>query len=129
MITPQVFTGAQWEGQSPALKARIVDQDGTNLVQADVSSIAYQMFDAADTTDKTVTSNGTISVATVIFDTLQTDEVWTATDTGYNFRWIAPGAELAGVITYRVEVTLTLAVGGTVPMVFSVAGSDLWGVT
>lgn len=92
------------------LLARVLAPDGDPAQQADISSIAYSVYDLHPDPDSTQT--GTLVVADVIFDALQTDSRWTADATGYNFRWDAPASLFAtGGHTYRVEVTLTPASG------------------
>lgn len=99
------------EDSPVTLRDRLVDTDGTSVVQADVSSIAYAVRDTTD--PSTVVASGSLTVASVIYDTLQTTG-WTYDATGYNF-----AATLAGICfpsgekVYRVEVAFAMAAGGT----------------
>lgn len=86
--------------------ARVRGNSGSNLVQADVTSIAFSVYNKADLTTATVT--GTLNASDVIFDTLQTDSRWAKDSTGYNFGWNVPASIFAtGNVTYRIEVKIT----------------------
>jgi hypothetical protein len=86
--------------------ARILAVSGSAILQANVSTIAYSVFDKSDPT--TATATGTLTIASVIFDTLQTDSRWTKDETGYNFAWNVPASIFAtGDKTYRIEVKIT----------------------
>jgi len=71
--------------------ARVVGADATAIVQAELSSIAYSVYalDPDDEDAQTVVTghDGTaLTVASVVYDTLQTDDDRLAVDsTGYNF--------------------------------------------
>lgn len=70
-----------WIDGSLSIFARIVDKDGTAAVQADIESVTFF------TDDGTTTSAGeSLTVANVVFDTLQTDAIWTRDALGFNFR-------------------------------------------
>lgn len=74
-----------------ALMARFTDVNSDNIVQADVTSITYEVF-AMSSPNSIATS--TLNKAVVLFDTLQTDNEWptVAYPLGYNFLWAVPGA-------------------------------------
>ncbi len=101
------------EGESVPLLSRVRAYDGGYLIQADVSSIAYQVDDLDDPT--ATGSTGSLLASNVIFDTLQTGNLWTEDSTGYNFAWtpaasLFVGATIAGgTKVYRVEVKITPA--------------------
>lgn len=99
-----------YEGSGVRWMARVTGGNGANIVQADVSSIAFSVYDLADTDAATAT--GALSVASVVFDSLQTDARWTVDSIGYNFAWdMAYTIFEDGGTTYRVEVTFTPASG------------------
>lgn len=96
--------------------ARVYGASGTAIVQADVSSIEYSVFDKADTS--TATATGTLTAASVIFNTLQTDSRWGKDSTGYNFAWNVPASVFAtGSKTYRIEVKITPTSGEPIHIV------------
>ena len=83
-------TGTVFVGGTAAMLARVLGPTAQPVVQADLSSIEYSIYalDDADATARTpVTGHSAvaINVSDVIFDSLQTDPVWTADDIGYNF--------------------------------------------
>jgi hypothetical protein len=110
---------------SAVLLARVYGAAAALLTQASVASIAYSVYpidDDDDDTDTAVTGHdaAALDVADTIYDTLQTGDEWTADSTGYNFR-----AEIGNAtnqpfptrgVRYRIEATITLQAGGTVPV-------------
>ncbi len=105
---------------SVTMLARVVGADGSVIVQADISSAKYSVYllDDQDADSRTaITGHAAVAlvVATVIFNTLQTDELWTVDDTGYNFRQVLDiSANQAFAVAgrrYLLEVTLTPAAG------------------
>lgn len=90
-----------WEDGDVTEMARFT-VNGSNGVQADLTSITRKIFDL-DNKD-TVIATDTIVIADAVFDTLQTDGRWTEDATGYNFRDRVGGSNFAsGGQTYRVE--------------------------
>lgn len=115
-----VTRGTITEGSGSTLSARIRSYDGDYLEQADVSAITYIVIDQY--TGSTITS-GSLTVASVIFDTLQTDVGWTdeIDSTGYNFRYDSPKTWYPeGGRTYHVEVIFDLVSGEDVSHLFKV---------
>ena len=83
--------GTAFKNGSATLLARIVGQDGANILQADVYTIKYTAYllDDQDSDSRTPVDGHTdmsLTVANIIFDTLQTDATWTVDEYGYNFR-------------------------------------------
>ncbi len=113
-----ITTTTIWEDSGAYLMSRILGSDGAAIQQADVSSIAYSVYDMDDTSSP---STGSLTVANVVYDTLQTDARWTKDSTGYNFGWAA-GASLfaGGDKVYTVEVAFTPASGEVYHVVFQV---------
>lgn len=69
--------------------ARIAFANGNNIAQVTTQSIAYEIR-PIDNSEAAVRS--TLTVANVVYDTLQTTGWDTDKDaTGYNFRWNVPG--------------------------------------
>ena len=80
-LTGNVFVG----GTLTAL-ARVVDWANALLVQSAVSTITYTITDPSGS-PVTGHNNVSLTIADVIFDTLQTSPagLWTADSTGFNF--------------------------------------------
>ncbi len=99
------------EGESPTLLTRVVDNDGTLVLQSDVADIDFRIDDLDD--PRTEGSTGSLAAANVISDTLQTGNLWTEDSTGYNFAWIPDASLLKGAPVaggrkfYEVEVAIT----------------------
>ena len=123
-------------GSTPTLMARVNAEDdsgdSTPVVQADVDSIVYSVRDLDlidDDSEPTQTASGTLTVADVIFDTLQTGSIWDVDGVGYNFKFDLPTSAInAGEHRYRVYVTLTLADGGVAKWHYDVLGETFYGV-
>ena len=102
-----------WEDTGCVIMARVVNYDDTDIVQADLSSIAYSVFNTSlDPTDAgyTVVDGQSMTISSVIFDTLQTDNGWSVDTTGYNFKFTFDDDVFTnGNTTYRVEVTMSQA--------------------
>ena len=107
--------------------ARVYGNDGTVLVQADVSSITLYVRDTMDPSTDIANSPYTLSVATVIFDTLLTDYPWEEDETGHNFRYDTLGEQLPeGDKTYRFEFACSLVSGAILPVVFHIPTLNLF---
>ena len=101
------ITDTVLEDSTFSIMAR-VHANGSNLLQADVSSITYSIF----YTDSTVahTTSTALTVSSVIYDTLQTDSRWTVDGTGYNFRHDVAASVLTDPTrVYQFEYLFTLA--------------------
>ena len=85
--------GTVFKNASATLLGRIVDGDGNAIQQADLSSITYSVYllDDSDPDAATVVAGhdgASLTIADVIFDTLQTGGIWDVDATGYNFKHI-----------------------------------------
>lgn len=83
--------GTVHKGATTTILARIVDNAAANVTQSAITSGTYSIFllDDDDVDVRTAIANHqdvSLTVASVIFDTLQTDARWTVDATGYNFR-------------------------------------------
>jgi hypothetical protein len=83
--------GTVFKNGSTVILARIVDAEGTPIQQADLSSISYSVYllDEVDPDTMTVATGHdgeTLTIADVVYDTLQTDAIWDVDSTGYNFK-------------------------------------------
>jgi hypothetical protein len=107
-----------WEDGSATLYARITARDGTGtlqsdgtrlLKQADLSALSVKVFDTSSEAVETYTA--TLTISSVVFDTLQTD--WDEDSTGYNFRAELPTTAFpTGGRNYQAEVKITTSGGG-----------------
>lgn len=96
------------EGSGALYLARISIWDASNAQQADITSITYAIYDLDSNAPESAIGSGTLTVANVVFDTLQTDAVWTKDSTGYNFSHAIPEAELPnGGHRHRIVYTWT----------------------
>lgn len=113
------------EDSPVTLRDRVVDASGDAIQQADVSSIAYAVRDTAD--PSTVVASGSLTVASVVYDTLQTGG-WTVDGTGYNFAATLAGSCFpSGDKIYRVEVAFTMVSGGPLYVVKEVTTTERLG--
>lgn len=100
--------------------SRAKKASGAMIQQSDVTSIAYRVMDADDST--ATASTGSLTVSSVIFNTLQTtalDSRWpsNAPAAGYNFGGTIPGSAFSSSSTrYFVTVTATMSDSSTVTL-------------
>lgn len=87
MPVPDIIKGVAIEDGGATLLARIVGNSAVNITQASITSITYDVFQKGATTD--LQQNSPLNKTAVVFDTLQTDAVWTVDSTGYNFSYAA----------------------------------------
>lgn len=135
-MAARITKGIVFEGGSFVLLARILGADGEPVTQASLTDIDYEVWSIpvpleeqrGDWTTKFVdvsvpakeVAETAMTVASVIFDTLQTDDRWTVDTTGYNFAFEAPAATLPAsdledypqIPWYNVSVKFTPATGG-----------------
>lgn len=129
-MTTKPIIGVAYEDSQAVCMARVYG-DGSPLTQADMSggSIAYRTFDLDDNSE--VGSSTPLTIADVIFDTLQTptlDPRWDVDTVGYNFRFAHPAARRPnGDRFYRMEVTFTPPASDPYPVVFEVESLNLLG--
>jgi hypothetical protein len=86
MSASDVTYAVIWEDGGATFLARVVGVDGSNMTQSAVSTITCAVFDLGSATPETAVSTPTVTKASTVFDTLQTDGRWTKDTTGYNFR-------------------------------------------
>ena len=105
-----------YQGQDLFTRARLVNEDGTLPVQADFGTVALNLYRISETgTQDTAIFTEAPAIATVLFDTLQTDAAWTLDDTGYNFNTTIAGANIdeLGGGRFKYECILTPTSGST----------------
>jgi hypothetical protein len=117
MANCSIKSATVFEDSGVILMARIVNDAGTLLTQATTTSITCKSYDTSDPTGTPVTP--TVVVASVIFDTLQTPDIWTEDSTGYNFKHVLPATAIPnGDRTYQVEYKITPTSGEAFYLVF-----------
>ncbi len=113
MPVPSVCGQVVIEDAGVTFMARVYGNAGTAITQASLSSIGYAVTDLSDLTNP-VTS-GTLTISSVVFDTLQTGVRWTKDSTGYNFLYAAPATWTpSGKRRYAYVFTFTPSDGSAV---------------
>lgn len=124
-MTASIIRDSAFKDSGAIFLARILASDGTNLVQADVSSITCTVTDITGMPAAVITPSIVVSVS--VFDTLQTDSLWSKDSTGYNFRHAMPATAFpTGGNVYRVEYKFTPASGAVFYVVFEVTAVGVY---
>ncbi len=124
MATTDVIKATVWEDGGAACMARVVGNDAANITQASLTSVKLTIFNRL--TDAVIVAEQTLTVADVVFDTLQTDSRWTLDSTGYNFRHTVVASSLAtGGIVHHCEFKFTPASGEVFWVVFDLATQEI----
>ena len=112
--------GTAFKNGSVTCLARVLGNDASAIEQADISSGVYSVYllDDNDADSRTAVTGhvaGELTIASVIFDTLQTDDLWSVDSTGYNFKHVLDVSSNQAFATagrrFLVEYTLTPASG------------------
>lgn len=114
---PRVWSSEHFEAGTIFPRARVVDRDGNVLVQADFSgSVIVRVFDMSSTTPSTAVFSNTVTVASVVFNSLQS---WDVDDEGYNFQTSITSNNVSweGGHVYRVSSLLPHTSQGYIPVV------------
>jgi hypothetical protein len=121
--------GTAFKSGSVILLARIVGQNGADIVRSDLSAITYSVFllDDRNADSRTAVdghSNASLTVTDVVFNTPVVDALWTADEIGYNFRHVLdvsvhPAFVIAGR-RYLVEYQLRPTVGQRIVVRFRI---------
>ena len=115
-----------WEDGDATNLAR-VHLDGSNITQAGITTIIRKIFDLDTATPTTAIDTTSLTIASAVFDTLQTDDRWTEDSTGYNFRDVVAGSEYATANhRYRVEYVFTSSGGAVFPVVYILSTQELY---
>jgi hypothetical protein len=121
--------GAVFKNGSAILLARVVGADGTPVVQSDVASAQYTAYllDENDPDAATAVTGHTgvsVDVASLIYDSLQNDDLWDVDEVGYNFKHVldvcANQVFTTAGRSYRVVFELTPASGQVILVRFRV---------
>jgi len=128
---PEAFDthGTAFRDGSAVLLARVVGEDAQPVAQADITAAEYSIYllDDQDADSRTTVAGHdgvSLAVGQLIFDTLQTDDLWAVDQEGYNFRHVLdvsanPAFAIAGR-RYLVEHRLTPSNGQTILVRFRV---------
>ena len=100
------ITGIVNEDSSCTVLARI-HAAGANVTQSDVSSISYAIYEL-DGLD-THTASTSLTVSSVIYDALQTDDRWSKDNTGYNFKHDIAHTVFTTPGRYRIEYKVIMS--------------------
>jgi hypothetical protein len=129
MPDAQDIHGTVFKNGSATLLARVVGAGGAAITQSDLVSLAYSVYllDEDDPDSQTTVAGHTavsLPVSAVVFNTLQTDALWTKDAIGYNFKHVLevvahPAFAVAGR-TYRIVYELTPAAGQVILVRFRV---------
>ena len=129
MAEARNIDGSAFRNGSAILMARIVGAGGANIVRADITSAQYtiSLLDDQDPDQRTAIAGHedvALTVSDILYDSLQTDVLWTVDATGYNFRHVLdvsvhPAFSIAGR-RYLVEYRLTPALGQVVIVRFRI---------
>lgn len=117
-MSAEVHEFSGWEDTPVALMARVTGEDAALITQASIDSITIDVYRMVGSSAVAVGTQGSLTVADVVFDTLQTDSRWTEDSTGYNFRYTVPAARFATAGRHRIEFWFTGADGSVFPLVF-----------
>ncbi|HUT11854.1 MAG TPA: hypothetical protein VMY42_15240 [Thermoguttaceae bacterium] len=121
--------GVALKNSSVTLLARVVGSDGQSIVQADIASAKYSVYllddqDADERTSVSGHADVAVAVADLIFNSLQTDALWTVDAVGYNLRHVldvsAKAAFTVAGRRYLVEFELTPGSGQVILVRFRV---------
>ena len=119
-----VIEAAVVEDASLSLMRRLRKWDGSYLTQADVTSIAYSIYDERTRSVVSGHDGVALTVSQVVYDTLQTDALWTADATGYNFKHTIDVSSNPAFPeedrSYLVEHVITLASGPPIALLWRV---------
>lgn len=124
MPAPSIHRATVFEDSGASCMARIVGNDAANATQASITGITYSVYNG----DTAIIEDSALTVATVVFDTLQTDARWTEDSTGYNFRHDLPATTFpTGDAVYRVEYVFNPVSGEDFAVVFELTALNVMG--
>jgi hypothetical protein len=120
MAANEIEKGKIWEDGGATCLSRVTNVSGSAITQATVSTISRKVFNITPgyATPDTALSTSSLTVSSVVFDTLQTDARWTKDDTGYNFRDSPAYTIFTTAGLYRVEYLFTPSSGDPFFVVF-----------
>jgi hypothetical protein len=115
------------EGTHVTLLARAYTEDRTGLQQSEVDSITLRVYEQPSNAPASEVYSTTLTIASVVFDTMQTDARWAGDSVGYNFRYTVDAEQLLGRggVTTIYEVTIELASGGPIKQAWEVHAAPM----
>ncbi|MGQ9576485.1 MAG: hypothetical protein ACUVUC_14325 [Thermoguttaceae bacterium] len=129
MPEAQDIHGTVFKNGSATLLARVVGASGTPITRSQIAAIQYSIFllqeDDPDSQTPVAGHAGvSVPVSSVIYDSLQTDALWTRDSVGYNFKHVLeveehPAFAAAGR-SYRIVYELRPAAGQVILVRFRV---------
>lgn len=125
---PRVWQSELFEAGTKFPTARVVDRDGSVVVQGDFSgSVLRRVYDLGSATPQTAILSNTAVIGDVIFNSLQS---WDLDDIGFNFRDSVTSNSVAweGGHSYRLSYLLPHTTQGYIPVVFELKISPLLSV-
>lgn len=115
MASIGVITGLTVANSGVTCMGRIYGNAGTLITQASLSAITYAVTIIAEDDTETDGTTGTLTISSVVFDTLQTsDPRWSVDSTGYNFLATIPASAFTranGGLRHRVDIEFTPSSG------------------
>ena len=100
--------------------ARVVGADGSAVTQSDISTAEYSIYLLDDQDPDSLTAVDdhdavSLTVSSVVYDTLQTDDIWDKDTTGFNFKYTIDISTNAAFTVagrkYQIRFELTPATG------------------
>jgi hypothetical protein len=116
--------GIVTQGNPITILARVQDQTGALITQADISAIAVSVV---NTETSAVTDTLAPTVASTVYNSLQTDARWTTDAVGYNLAVnVDPSAFNSACTYYQVQITITPVSGSAFRVVAAVETLPLY---
>lgn len=104
---------------------RIVNPNsGAYISQATIADIAYEIHDAQ--ARRKIAGAKALTIANVVWDSLQLGKGWTADTLGWNLAFTVPGDYFPAEGTYRVDVRFVPVTGATFYTALEVATTKLF---
>ena len=126
MASATVTKATAYEDSGAACMARVRDSAGNLIAQGTISTVHYAVYNKR--TGASVVASTSLTVSSVVFNSLQTDSRWTVDSTGYNFRHnVAASTLSAGDTIYRIEYKFTPTSGEVFHVVFEIHTLNLLG--
>jgi hypothetical protein len=125
MASAAVITkGKVIENSAVVLLARIAGADGSDVAQSDITSATLKVYDSKAGTQ--VGSTVTLTVADVVFNTLQLDSRWPDETTGYNFAYELAGTFFPDDKLYQVEIKFVPVAGEPFYLVWQLTAVNIF---